>query len=774
MTAHRTLGRAFGLLMSAAPIVLLAAGNARAAPPRSEAVTTVEVVTVTANKRAQSLQKVAASISAVSGATIQQQRLQTYTDLQNAVAGLVSVPGPADFGGINMRGTYTGIDDSPGVDEPSSVYIDDLATFGHVDRDQKLFDIDRVEVLRGPQGTAFGKNTIGGVISIHTRPPSFTPEADLSATGGSYGLGEFQGLVTGPLNDRVAVKLSGYYHRQDGYVDDPTLGEKIGAQRAFGVRGQVLANVTDKFKVLASADYLQDDSDSPPMTYLGDGAFVASTSPFYPALNYPTFGVPNAPDKTLQNVNFRSPHKDFNAFVRADWDLDFATLTSITGYRLNKSTSEKSELGDPVNFFDSLFEANDWEGTEELRLVSPDDRKFTWLVGAYLSTSRMQRTTILPDSPPALGLPFLGSGPQYDTATSKDESAAGFAEISYRFIDQLRLVLGGRYTYDHKRGSVVEEGGLQGGVDGTVIVAPQEGSWSAFTPKATLEFTPTKDTLFYATVSRGYVGGGFEGTGPGAVAATVAETIAADITSLQVPFKPEYATNYEIGAKTSWFDNRVTANIDIYREDFKNLQVVINSLIPSPAGPIATTIAANSGRTRSQGLDLEIHAAPTPWLRLGAIYSYADDKYLTTDAAGFAGNYLPFTPKNALNLSAQGQWRQDWGTISIGGDVTFRSKVWSSNDNGNSSLGPFYDPPPVHDRTGINGLLNASVDFQTADGRWDVRLWGKNLTDTRFGTPQNGYGLLASGAFGYTGSYYALMQWNPPRTFGVTLTVHVR
>jgi iron complex outermembrane receptor protein len=89
-------------------------------------------------------------------------------------------------------------------------------------------------------------------------------------------------------------------------------------------------------------------------------------------------------------------------------------------------------------------------------------------------------------------------------------------------------------------------------------------------------------------------------------------------------------------------------------------------------------------------------------------------------------------------------------------------------------LGPFYDPPPVHDRTGINGLLNASVDFQTADGRWDVRLWGKNLTDTRFGTPQNGYGLLASGAFGYTGSYYSLMQWNPPRTFGVTLTVHLR
>jgi iron complex outermembrane receptor protein len=525
--------------------------------------------------------------------------------------------------------------------------------------------------------------------------------------------------------------------------------------------------------VLAGADYLQDDSDTPPMTYLGDGSFVASTSPFYPALNYPTFGVPNNPDKTLQNVNFSSPHKDFNAFVRADLDLDFATLTSITGYRLNKSTSEKSELGDPVNFFDSLFEANDSEVTEELRLVSPDDRKFTWLVGTYLSSSHEKRATILPDSPPSLGLPFLGSGPQFDVAKIDADSASAFAEIAYKFTDQLKLVLGGRYTGDNKTGKVVEEGGLQGGVDGVVIVAPQKASFSAFTPKATLEFTPTRDTLFYATVSRGYVGGGFEGTGPGAAAATVAQTVAADIASLKVPFKPEYATNYEIGAKTSWFDNRLTANIDLYREDFKNLQVVINGAIPTASGPIATTLAANSGRTRSQGLDLEIHAVPAPWLHLGLTYSYADDRYLTTDAAGFKGNHLPFTPPNALNLSAEGQWGFEWGTVSVGGDVTFRDKVWSSNDNGNASLGPFYDPPQVHDRTGINGLLNGSIDFKTRDARWDLRLWGRNLTDTRFGTPQEGYGLLASGAFGYTGTYYALMQWNPPRTFGATVTYHL-
>jgi iron complex outermembrane receptor protein len=174
-------------------------------------------------------------------------------------------------------------------------------------------------------------------------------------------------------------------------------------------------------------------------------------------------------------------------------------------------------------------------------------------------------------------------------------------------------------------------------------------------------------------------------------------------------------------------------------------------------------------------LDLELRAAPTPWLRLGANYSYSDDKFLTTDPGiSVAGNHLPFTPKNAFNFSAAGEWRQEWGTISAEGDVTFRSKSWSSFENGNASPGHFGDVPQVHDRTGIDGLLNASVDFKTRDGRWDVRLWGRNLTDTRYaGGPVNNYFALAP-LFGYTGSFYSLIQWNPPRTFGATLTVHLR
>jgi iron complex outermembrane receptor protein len=769
MATHRILGCASGLI-SALPIVFFAASSARAADPStgSETKSTgLEEIVVTAMKRDENLQSVAASISAVSGATIQQQRLQTYEDLQNAVAGLVAIPGPADFGAVNMRGTYTAINDSPGVDEPTSVYIDDVATFGHVDRAQKLFDIDRVEVLRGPQGTAFGKNSIGGVVSIHTAAPSFTPDVQMSATGGNFGLAEFQGLVTGPLNDQVAAKLSGYYHHQDGYVDDPTLGRKIGAQRTFGVRGQVLADVTDTFKVLAGVDYLQDDSDSPPQTFIGNGAFVAANGPFFPLVNFPTFLAPTGPDTTLQSANFKGSRRSFNAFVRADWDLNFAELTSITGYRQNKTNTEKSEVADPINFFNGIFAADDWGATEELRLVSPGDSKFTWLVGTYLSTMDIKRATIL--TPDSLFLSTLGFGSQYSMAKSVANSESVFGEIGYKFTDPLRLVLGGRYTHDQKTGTVAFEGQLQGGFENTAVVAPQRGSWSDFTPKATLEFTPTKDTLFYATVARGYVGGGFEAAGPGLA------TAAADIAALQHPYNPEYATNYEIGAKTSWFDNRLTANIDIYREDFKDLQVMVAGFVISGGVPVGTSLAGNAGRTRSQGLDLEIRAVPAPWLRLGATYSYSDDKYLTTDPnLAIAGNHLPFTPQNSLNLSAEGTWGFDWGTVSTEGDVTYRSKSWSTFMNGNlSDPNNPGDPPAVHDRTGINGLLNASVDYKRPDGRWDLRLWARNLTDTRFGAPIESYILFAP-LLGYTGSYYSLMQWNPPRTFGVTASYHLR
>jgi hypothetical protein len=274
MSTHRTLGSAVGLLKCAAPIVLFAASSAQAAEAAPASATksgaaTVEVLIVTANKREESLQDVAADISAVSGTTIEQNRVRTYVDLQNLVAGLVSIPAPGDIQSINMRGTFTQINDAAGVEQASSVYIDDVPTLGVTDLGQVLFDIDRVEVLKGPQGTSFGKNTVGGVISIHTKPPSFTPDVKLSATGGNFGLAEFQGLVTGPLNDKVAVKLSGFVHREDGHVHNPLTGATLGGERSFGIRGQVLANVTDKFKVLAGADYLQDDSPTRAVTFMG-------------------------------------------------------------------------------------------------------------------------------------------------------------------------------------------------------------------------------------------------------------------------------------------------------------------------------------------------------------------------------------------------------------------------------------------------------------------------------------------------------------------------
>jgi iron complex outermembrane receptor protein len=799
MAIHRILGCAFGLI-SALPIVFFAASSARAADPSpgSETNSTaLEEIVVTAMKREEALQSVAASISAVTGAAIERQRLQTYDDLQNVVAGLVSVPSLSDFGFVNMRGTFTQINDAPGQEQPTSVYIDDVATLGITDLGQKLYDIDHVEVLRGPQGTAFGKNTVGGVISIHTKAPSFTPDVQLSATGGNYGLGEFQGLVTGPLGDRVAAKVSGYFQRQDGTFNDPVTGGTLGAKRVFGIRGQVLATVTDTFTVRAGIDYLHDDSDAAPITFLGNGHFDSTTSVFGgfpfgvvpvlpPALVYPPFGVANGPNTTLQPFDSKTARRAINGFVKADWDLDFATLTSITGYRHNTTSTLKDFFGDPIPILLTQFGSTSRETTEELRLVSLGDLKFTWLGGVYVALPHEERTT---SGPPAVGTKYLAldpvddanpadPGPQRSLAISDTKSVSAFAEVGYQFTSELKLDLGGRYTHDHKTGTVDVLGNLLNGINFNELLIPQNGTWSAFTPKATLEFTPTKDTLFYATVSRGYVGGGFEGGGgnvfPASPApADIAAAKAASIALAQVPYRPEYAKNYEVGAKTSWLDNRLTANISIYREDFKDLQFMLTR----PSIP-PYSVPGNAGRTRSQGVDLEIHAAPAPWLRLGVTYSYSDDKFLTDvviTPAGLglptsiyaSGNHLPFTPANALNLSAEGKWDlpSDGGTVSAGGDITFRSRIWGDGYNN--------DAPQVHDRTDIHGLLNASIDYKTHDEHWDVRLWGRNLTDTRYGAPTSAY-FPAAVAFGYTGSYFSLMQWNPPRTVGVTASYHMR
>jgi iron complex outermembrane receptor protein len=803
MTTPKTRQRAFWM-MSAAPLLLLfAASSARAEEAAPASATnsggkTVEVLTVTANKREESLQQVAASISAVSGATIAQQRLQTVNDLQNAVAGLVSIPSQGDAAFINMRGTFTHISDSAGSEQGSSVYIDDVATLGPRDLSPKLFDIDRVEVLRGPQGTAFGKNTVGGVVSIHTKAPSFTPDVQLSATGGNYSLAEFTGLVTGPISDRVAVKLSAYDHYLGGTVNDPTLGRKIGAQRQYGVGGQVLANLTDKFKVLAGAAYAEDDSDNPPGTFMGDGTFaLPAASPVRNFFTFAPFAASNAPDRSLDPINPKTPRRTINGFVRADWDLDFATLTSITGYRHNTSIADVSVLGDPVPFLDVQFTDKSSEVTQELRLVSPADGKFTWLAGVYVSAPRDERRF---DALPTPGRPLVG-GQQVSDMSVKTTSQSVFGEIGYKFTDQLKLVLGGRYTDDRKTGNVELIGATQGGIGPqgglpVTMSAPLSESSNAFTPKATLEFTPTSHTLFYATYSKGYIGGGFEKSNGGvqpSATVTLAQAIAANIAKAQEGYRPEYATNYEVGAKTSWFDGRLVANMDIYRENFRDLQVVVvNPLSITTGTPPQTVVvaalgAANAGRTRSQGFDLELHAAPAPWLRLGVTYSYSDDTFLTqlvtTPAspgpppkpavAYAAGNHLPFTPTNALNFSAAGEWVFDWGTISAGGDVTYRSKVWSTGYGLDATSSGNGDGAPVHDKTAVNGLVNGSIDYKIPSGRWDVRLWVRNLTDTRYEVPIAN-DITTSRALGYNGSYYSSVNWNQPRMFGITASYHMR
>jgi iron complex outermembrane receptor protein len=361
----------------------------------------------------------------------------------------------------------------------------------------------------------------------------------------------------------------------------------------------------------------------------------------------------------------------------------------------------------------------------------------------------------------------LAPGPQTGTGTADTRSISGFAEVGYKFTDQLKIVLGGRYTDDHKKGLAVDVGATQGSPAFTTITAHQKGSWSAFTPKVTLEFTPTGDALFYATVSKGYVGGGFLRAGPSVQPGptlTLAQAIAANIAGLQTPFNPEYATNYEIGAKTSWFDHRLIANVSVYRENFKDLQVTI--AVPLPNGQVLRQ-AGNAGRTRTQGLDLEVQAAPAPWLRLGATYSYTDAKYLefSTQGVNRAGNSLPNAPKNSLNLSAATDWDFDWGTLSAGGDISFRSKTFGDESNS--------DAPQVLDKTRIRGLVNGSIDFKMRDRHWDLRLWGRNLTDTRYG---NAFSLFLPTVrvFGFAGTIYSEVLWNEPRTFGATVTYNLQ
>ena len=686
----------------------------------------LEEVIVTAERRAQDAQDVPIALTIIGGSEISPAGISSISDVAlktpNLTFSQFNIGEPQLF----LRGLGTTID-SAGADPTVSVFIDDVYVGRSAGATSDLYDLERIEVLRGPQGTLYGRNVTGGAISIVTKRPSNEFEAKLGVTVGNYGLTVLRGLVDGPIGDNLAGNLSFSKRDRDGYAYSNRSGQELDDADNFSLRGKLLWDISDNTELLLGFDYSTDDNngqcrnltklDNPAGDHNAGGVFV-------PVLKQIKADTNSEDPRTCAMTIEQYAERDvfgLSARLQMEFTNDLS-LTSITAYRELEYSwlQELGGLDSPPN----LLSVEDNEGddadqiSQEFRLTKDGDRLF-WVAGAYYFKENVDRFANVPiffgpASPVAPGALLDRSWQQSATNTSM----ALFGQVVWSMTDALALTLGGRHTWDEKE------------MDNAYYSSPGnevynfkglEESWDEFTPRVTVDWQVTDDHMLFATWSKGYKSGVFISQN---TTAALAET----------PLEPEEATNMEIGAKTRWFDNRLQFNLVYFDLENENQQLFRLENF--------TLVSENFG-TESSGIELDFIAALGKNLTLSGMYASLDAEIV---GGQFAGNVAPRSPDYkysvALNYNAA---LGNGAILDFDASVSYSDNWYMEATNQGVSYMDDYS------------IVDASVRYTSSGGNWEVTLWGKNLSDELV----TSHSIVSS--FGGSVELFA-----PPRTYGVT------
>ncbi|WP_256837505.1 TonB-dependent receptor [Sphingopyxis sp. KK2] len=720
-------------------VAMLVASPVWAAEAESEAES--EIV-VTAQKREQLLIDVPQSVSVVSGDALENIQATNFSDYLKLVPGLQLNQTTPGFGRLVIRGVNTG-----GVASTVAIYQDEM-TFGSssglvngaiLAGDFDTFDVERIEVLRGPQGTIYGASSMGGVLKYVMKKPeigAFEVRARGSVEATKGGDESYLGsaVVNVPLGDTLAFRASGFYRDYGGYIDSiGTAGSdvesNINSSKSYGGKASLLFKPSDNLSVQLGA-YLQNlktdasnNVDSDPRT--GRSLYGGLTQSQY---------VPEGTD-----VRYRV----YSAVI--DADLGFANLVSATGY----STLSQSFRGDLTTQFGGLIEAifgtpnNFFQGqltrvervTQEIRLQSPESDTFEWLIGGYYTREKgvIDQTfnAVTPGTlTPIAGLPLLGEA----RIDSRYRELAGFANATLHLGERFDLTFGGRYSGNKQSALQVSDGILAGGPN-TLPVA--RSSENVFTFSVAPSFEISDQATLYARVAKGFRPGGPNILAPGAPA---------DLAT----YGSDSLISYEVGVKAETADRTFGIDIAAFHIDWKDIQVFgqVNNF----------GVNFNGGKAESNGMEFTTTLRPTKGLvfSLNGAYTDATLKDDTPpQVGGLSGDSLPYTPKYSVSANADYEWELGGETSAyVGASVRSLSKQPAGFDfafrsaNGRQRYLPAYE---VVD-------LRAGVDF----GKYSLEIYAKNLFDSEGKTSFEVPGNIPLGAAGT-----AVIR---PRTIGATLT----
>lgn len=693
------------------------AQNAAVADDANDAA--IEEIVVTAQYRSESLQRVPAAISSVSGDDLAASGVSDLTGLSASVPGLYlssySVLSPQVF----IRGVGSN-DDGITSEGAVGVYVDGVYAGRGSSALFDLFDLERVEVLRGPQGTLYGRNTNGGAIKIETSKPGSEFKAAVELGYGNFDQKTLRGLVSGPLAENIFAKVSGSYKKRDGWTRDAVTGRQLNDEDSLSLRGQIRIEPAERVDVTFSVDYARDRPTSTFKEVVGGtlfGYYDESTDPFVGSYD-------------LVDAYLRRDILGLSATV--NWDVGIGTLTAVSGYR--KTDIDYIEDYDstpfPVVNIDSRQKARQF--TQEIRLVSNEgENKFSWILGAFYLHDRGLGDDLFQ-------FPFFGVDDLGTLARTRTSSIAAFGEAGYQLTPRIKLTLGGRFTHERKKFSVqrtVYPFDGSAAFDFVPLTTPAI-SFDNFSPRLLLEYQATEDVLAYASVTRGFKSGGFNNYPADPVAAVTA-------------FSPEKITAYEVGLKATTSDRRLRINMAAFHYDYDNLQVFapIDTFGGTPVVQIT-----NAAKARVRGFEAEATYMPVRGLTLGVNYAHLVSNYreFLFDTVDLSGNRLPRAPRDTLQASVE--WS---GRISGNAELKFSGEyVYSSN----LFFTPFNDPDL---QTGNIGLLNASAMITSGDGHWTLSIYGRNLANKKY--LGHGIDVLATDFDLKTGQVAA------PRQYGVTV-----
>lgn len=626
-----------------------------------------------------------------------------------------------------------------GSDPAVAFYVDEVYLGNTVASSFDYFALERIEVLRGPQGTLYGRNSMGGAVSVATRGPSETPEGDFQLGLGNYNAVRATAFVSGPLADQWSGALAFSYNDRDGFIENtnPAYNQDPRSWHNYNVRAALQWRPSPDTEFTLRADYR--DLDQHGGGYKADAQnmfFQDPLSPLYYNYTDPfSYEVSN-------NCCIVERLEAGGVSLVASHDLGWAELKSITAYREHDYFSE----------FDSDLSPNDWlsdgspetleQISQEVRLTSPGNERLNWIAGFfYYRGDSLDRNfiTLRQDILPVFGAP---PGTPNLTAQANGhqiaESYAAYVHADYQLTDRLQLSGGARFTFDDK--SIDYEQADPAGLFGGGFAYEDEDTQDALTGDLTLRYSFTDNAMIYATASRGYKAGGFnDGIG-------VADN---------PPFLPEYLDNYEIGAKGEFFDGRLSAAVSVFHLQWSDIQVAGFDF----SDPLnIRRITGNFGAAQADGFEIEIGIDPTENWNLGFTYGAQDGAFEDNPGAGIV-NPGPITGPEYK----WGAWSSY--SISLGGERTLEFYGDVETQGPNDLVNPSVDQTGliVGPHQDTFSIYNGRITYRAGETGYRISLWGNNLSDETYRSQYFYFGsgtpILAPGG----------LALNAPRTYGVEI-----